>query len=399
MESHIPGILRNNAGDVSKPRILGTVAGAVAIAAGSVVAISRGEATPAGAADNPTEWLDVVDQDKPNCVELVVDAGTGETYEMEIDGKQIELVKSDIGANQDGRLWTNALRAPFESDDPEAEVKASLCEDAPFSVATANVLGNVVYQGKRLADTEAGKWLKPYADLEADELNDKAQYLLGMELEATDVDTHYERYQERAELAENLAAVLTNLNNEGLNTGATDVDVSYADESFVGVVGIPELVKKSGQFKDAEALMFAALLKGEECPTPIIGFNTGIGADGNPKNGDQRPETFVPDEECVVTTVTNPDGSTTTHITGSTTTTNPDGSTTTTSWRTSNTVTDNTTIEGPGAGGDPDDDNDPENNTTTSTTSTTVGPGPTTSTTQANSVTSTTLGECGAACE
>jgi hypothetical protein len=181
----------------------------------------------------------------------------------------------------------------------------------------------------------------------------------------------------------------------------------------VSVDGVPKMVISKNQFTNAEAIEFTANLKGAECEDSIIAFNTGIGENGKTDDGDQRPETFVPEvcEEVPTTeavtpttpgegrvTTTTRRGVTTTTTTGGSTTTTTPGSTTT-SWRTSDTVTDNTTIEGPGAGGTPDNDNDPNNNTTTSTTSTTQGPGPTTTTTQAGSVTSTTLGNCGSACE
>ncbi len=381
-------LIHGDIGEVNK-RALGGVLAVAALVGGGALFATRGGETPASADSNPTEWLDVSGQDNPSCVEIVDKAGTGETYKLEFDNNTFTLVKSDIGANQEGRLWTNSMRAPFESDNTEAEVKASLCEDAPFSVATAYTLGNVIYKGKRLANTEAGKWLKPYADLKPEELDEKAEYLLGTDLKRTEVEAHLERNDEFTVLAENLSAVLTNLNAEGLKTGKTDVDVSYDDNAFVGVDRIPEMVAKHNQFKDAEAFMFGALLKGkdEDCPTPIIGFNTGIGADGNPKNGDQRPETFVPNEECEETTSTAGKGeTTTTGRRGTTTTTLPDKR----PWS-------------PVPGGE-DDVEAPEPGPDYPTTSTTAptdqtGPSTTTTTIAGNGTTTTVAGPCGSACE
>jgi hypothetical protein len=377
---------------------------AVALAAGGFGLNALRDSDKADANDGAIEWIDVAGNDNPNCLELADASGTAETYKMTIGDKEVTLVHSDNGFDQEGKLFNNSMRAPFETgpdvEKVEAELKTGFCEDAPFAVGTASTLGNVVYQGKRLADTEEGAWLAPYADLTAEELDEKAEYLIGFDLKADDVDEHYARYQEHQELAENLAATLTNLNNNGLRVGATDVDVSYVDQSFVSVEGIPEMVISKNQFTNAEAIEFTANLKGEVCEDSIIAFNT----------GDQRPETFVPEvcEEVppteAVTPTTPGEGRVTTTTRRGATTTTTGGSTTTipgsttTSWRTSDTVTGNTTIENPGAGGTPDNDNDPNNNTTTSTTSTTQGPGPTTTTTQAGSVTSTTLGNCGEAC-
>lgn len=351
--------LQGDAGVTKIAALYGTLAGVLALG----MAYAGFNLLDSGSADANTlnsespDWLNVVGQPKPDCIALVDAAGTGETHELTIDGIEHTLVKSDVGAYADGRISQNAMRAPAETgpdtSNVEAELKAGFCEDASFSVATAHILGNVIYKGKRLADTEDGAWLRLIADLKPEDLNKEADRLLGSDLESTDLAGHYDRYLEHIKLAESLAAVLTNLTNNGLKTGQTDLDVSYGKESFVGVSGIPEMVVSHNQFEDAEALMFAASNKGDLCETDVIAFNMGIGSNQLTNDGDLRPETYVP-EDCVVeSTVTNPDGSTTTTLRGTTTTTNPDGSTTTTSWRTSNTVTASTVFQGPGSVGTP----------------------------------------------
>ena len=381
--------LQGDAGVTKIAALYGTLAGVSALG----MAYAGFNLLDSGSADANTlnsespDWLNVVGQPKPDCIALVDAAGTGETYEQTIDGKERTLVKSDVGAYQDGRISQNSMRAPAETgpdtSNVEAELKAGFCEDAPFTIGTAHTLGNVIYKGKRLADTEDGAWLKPIADLKPEDLNKEADRLLGSDLESTDLAGHYDRYLEHTELAENLAAVLTNLNNNGLKTGQTELDVSYVDESFVGVFGIPEMVASNKQFADAEALMFGASSKGDLCDTDVIGFNMGIGSNGLTNDGDQRPETFVPVDCVVETTVTNPDGSTTTTLRGTTTTTNPDGSTTTTSWRTSNTVTASTVFQGPGDGGTPGGGSSTSTTANTATTDTTIRAGGSTTTTEA----------------
>lgn len=43
-------------------------------------------------------------------------------------------------------------------------------------MSTAHAIGNYVFDGKRLADLEGGEWIKPYADLLVEDLNNKARY-------------------------------------------------------------------------------------------------------------------------------------------------------------------------------------------------------------------------------
>ena len=208
----------------------------------------------------------------------------------------------------------NGFQNGPEKDALKNEIKASLCEDQVFAVSTAHLVGNIEIDGKRLADYDNGEWLREYADIEADQINDKAAHLRGDNPESLEVDEHMERYNQKIELAENLAAVLDNLENAGVYTGQTVVDYGYATADAVVATGnqIPEVVITKAQFTNAQAVHFVATEKGNDCPLLDIGFNTGIGEDDNTNDGDQRPEQFEVVCEVEDTTTTDTSEGTTT---------------------------------------------------------------------------------------
>ncbi len=379
-------LLQGEAG-ISKTRAAVGVGAAAATLGIAVAAFNilgaDGSPEPTGAdkeqKEQTQEWFDIRGLARPDCLEIVDQAGTALTKEIVVDGKKVTFIVPQIGADMDvvpqgatpdanQRYNTNSFSSPFINTEPEkmeTEAKATICESADFAVAFANMVGNMTNgTGQRIAEVEGGEWLKKWADMTPEQLNDKANRLLGLDLKTSDVLEHASRYQEHQDLAENLAAILDNTTNLGIGVGATEIDYSYGTKSAEATVfGVPEIVKSEDQFPNARALTFAATEKGQKCVQYIFGFNAGIG--NNVAGSDKRPETFKPVEECDTTPTTGGETTTTRRGRGSTTTTRPNGSTTT-SWRTSNTVTGNTVIEQPGAGGDPDPDNDPDNNTTTS---------------------------------
>lgn len=384
-------------------RLIATgLAVAVGLGAYGVSSLESGGGSEATADDGSGsgEWFDIHGAKSNECLDSAETSGTAKVVDMTIAGNERRIIQPDIGsdkqlsdvASETTRFDTNSFHNAFvtgpEKDALKTEAETTLCESPIAAVTMVHMIGNTPFNGQRVADSEAGEWTKQIADMNVEELNDEANRLLGLDLKSTDVEEHYERYEEHQKLAESVMAVLDNAQNLGLQTGDTQIDYSYdTANAFATIAGVPEIIRNEGQFEDVQALMFAVTEKGKKCASFLFGFNAGVNEAG--EDADQRPETFVPEDCVVVTTTTNPDGSTTTHMDGTTTTTNPDGSTTTTSWRTSNTVTDNTVIEQPGAGGEPDEDNDPDNNTTTSiapnpsTTSTTIRLGDSSTTTTA----------------
>lgn len=320
---------------MSKRLMGGVLAGSIAVGLVGFNMLDTNDKRPeAAAADTSEDIADLfrIDTITADCIDISEAAGTAEVNTV------VNVVEPEVGAlkpvnaagGQEYRLWSDAISNPLttgpEAESLETEVKASLCEDALFSVTVANYFANMEVDGVNIGELNE-EWLGEYAGGQ-EEINDKAAELLPLldhegEVSSEQADAALEANQKHQDLAERLATLLDRLSNEGVHVEETSLNYHLA-AAGMAVGQLPEVELNSRRYT-AKLLILVGEAKDGKCLLRI-GFNV----------EDQRPvltsEVCAPEE-----TTTVPEGGDTTVPEGGKTTV-PEGEKTTTTRPTTSTT-------------------------------------------------------------
>lgn len=294
------------------------------------------------------------------------------------------------------RKWASAISRPFIGDLTDNESlkqqnKLAFCAEPVFlGTFVESFMNDGRINGLPVSESEdLPDFLKRYRGLDVNQVINLLANPFDNPTTASRKDANLKVTQVRQAVAEWASAVLDLLQPEGIKK-EVDIRDTYELEidSLVNPLELP-IVGLRPAYKGEEA--YWGWTKKETCKVIFrIAFNAGNGTEKG-IGGDKSPRILL-DIDC--------EGEETPSDTtpGTTPGTNPPGTTPPHGTRVEVAPPAPTVVQGPGAGGTPDNDNDPNNNTGTSLAPTTTYGGPNT-TIKASSVTSTTLGECGPACD